>query len=37
MTKAEPIDLSIIDGEDMRKIQEKQEKIQRVMKVIYDN
>jgi len=37
MTKAEPIDLSIIDGEDIRKIQEKQKRIQRVMDVIRDN
>lgn len=37
MTKAEPIDLSIIDGEEIRKIQEKQKKIQRVMEVIREN
>lgn len=37
MTKAEPIDLSIIDGEDIRKIQEKQKKIQRIMELIREN
>jgi len=37
MTTAEPIDLSIIDGKDIRKIQDKQKKIQRVLEVIRDN
>ena len=37
MTKAEPIDLSIIDAKDIKKIQEKQKKIQRVMEVIREN
>ena len=37
MTKTEPIDLSIIDGKDIRKIQEKQKKIQRVMGLIREN
>lgn len=37
MTKAEPIDLSIIDSEDIRKIQEKQKKIQRIMELIREN
>lgn len=37
MIQEEPIDLSIIDGEDIKKIQEKQKKIQRVMEVIREN
>jgi len=37
MTKAEPIDLSIIDAKDIKKIQEKQKKIQWVMEVIREN
>lgn len=37
MTKAQPIDLSIIDGKEIKKIQEKQKKIQRVMEVIREN
>lgn len=37
MTKAEPIDLSIIDDKEIKKIQEKQKKIQRVMEVIREN
>ena len=37
MTKDELIDLSIIDDKDIKKIQAKQKKIQRVMEVIREN
>ncbi len=37
MNTEEPIDLSILDEEDIKKIQEKQKKIQRVMQVIREN
>jgi len=37
MTKAEPINLSIIDDKEIRKIQEKQKKIQQVMDIIREN
>jgi hypothetical protein len=37
MIKEEPIDLSIIDGKEIKKIQEKQKKIQRVMEIIREN
>ena len=37
MTKDEPIDLSIIDAKDIKKIQEKKERLDRVMEVIKEN
>ncbi|MEI7558702.1 MAG: hypothetical protein WCJ45_08180 [bacterium] len=37
MTKAEPINLSIIDDKEIRKNQEKQKKIQQVMDIIREN
>lgn len=37
MTKAEPIDLSIIDGKDINKLKKKHEKMKRVMDIIHEN
>ena len=37
MTKADPIDLSIIDSEDIKKLQSRHKKIQRVMDIIREN
>lgn len=37
MIKEEPIDLRIIDDKEIKKIQEKQKKIQRVMDLIREN
>ncbi|EKD25631.1 MAG: hypothetical protein ACD_80C00011G0018 [uncultured bacterium (gcode 4)] len=37
MTKAQPIDLSIIDDKDIKKIQAKKERLDRVMDVIKEN
>ena len=37
MTKDEPIVLSIIDAKDIKKIQEKKERLDRVMEVIKEN
>jgi hypothetical protein len=37
MTTPEPIDISIIDAKDIKKIQEKQKKIQWVMELIREN
>ncbi|MCX6825344.1 MAG: hypothetical protein NTY80_03905 [candidate division SR1 bacterium] len=37
MTKAQPIDLSIIDAEDIKKVQEKKKRLDRVMQVIHES
>ena len=37
MTKEEPIDLTIIDGEMIKKIQKKQERLYRVLEEIQKN
>lgn len=37
MNRTEPIDLSIVDAKDIKKVREKQKKIQRVLEVIHEN
>ena len=37
MTTAQPIDLSIIDENDIKKIQAKKKRLDRVMEVIQEN
>ena len=37
MTEDQPIDLSIIDGKEVTKLQKKQKKIQQVMDIIHEN
>ncbi len=37
MAKEQPIDLAIIDDEEIKKIKDKKQRIDRVMKVIHEN
>ena len=37
MTKEQPIDLAIIDDKEIKKIKDKKQRIDRVMKVIHEN
>lgn len=37
MTQDQPIDLSVIDGKEITKLQKKQKKIQQVMDIIHEH